>query len=103
MVLYRVQHDLKQRMIESDTEAWHADLSELRHVAGVDISFIKGDDVNACAALVIVSFPNLEVSSYAFRMNLGRLLKVLLNTLINTVILNTLINTIFLNTLSKRL
>ena len=31
------------------------------YVAGVDISFVKGDDVNACAALVIMSYPGLEV------------------------------------------
>ena len=33
----------------------------LRYVAGVDISFIKGDDVNACAAVVVISLPDLEV------------------------------------------
>lgn len=31
------------------------------HVGGMDISFVKGDDVNACAALVVCSFPDLEV------------------------------------------
>ncbi|OWF35936.1 endonuclease V-like [Mizuhopecten yessoensis] len=31
------------------------------YLGGVDISFVKGDDVNACAALVVVSFPSLEV------------------------------------------
>ena len=30
-------------------------------VAGVDISFVKGDDVNACAALVVLNIPRLEV------------------------------------------
>lgn len=33
------------------------------YVAGVDVSFVKGDDVNACAALVVLSFPQLEVIS----------------------------------------
>ena len=27
----------------------------------VDLSFVKGDDVNACAALVVVKLPELEV------------------------------------------
>lgn len=31
------------------------------YVGGMDISFVKGDDVNACAALVVCSFPDLEV------------------------------------------
>jgi len=30
-------------------------------VAGVDISFVKGNDVDACACLVIMSWPELEV------------------------------------------
>ena len=33
----------------------------LRYVGGVDISFIKGDDVNACAAFVVLEFPELKV------------------------------------------
>ena len=33
----------------------------LQYVGGVDLSFVKGDDVNACAALVVVKLPDLEV------------------------------------------
>lgn len=32
------------------------------YVGGVDISFVKDDTVNACAALVVMSFPSLMVS-----------------------------------------
>lgn len=35
--------------------------SDTFYVGGMDISFVKGDDVNACAALVVFSFPDLEV------------------------------------------
>lgn len=35
--------------------------SDTFYVGGMDISFVKGDDVNACAALVVCSFPDLEV------------------------------------------
>lgn len=35
--------------------------SDTFYVGGMDISFVKGDDVNACAALVVYSFPDLEV------------------------------------------
>ena len=38
-----------------------SDFKGLKYVGGVDISFIKGDDTNACAALVILSFPQLQV------------------------------------------
>ena len=31
------------------------------YIAGVDISFVKGDDVNACAALVVLEYPKLKV------------------------------------------
>ncbi|XP_062620767.1 endonuclease V-like [Saccostrea cucullata] len=34
---------------------------ETFYIGGMDISFVKGDDVNACAALVVCSFPDLEV------------------------------------------
>jgi len=37
------------------------------YIAGVDISFIKGDDVNACAALVILSFPQLQARGSEMR------------------------------------
>jgi len=37
------------------------DSRPLTYVAGVDISFIKNDTVNACAACVVVKFPDLSV------------------------------------------
>lgn len=64
------QLELKQKVIEADADV----VMEMRRVVegwserdcqfylgGVDISFVKGDNVNACAALVVVSFPDLEV------------------------------------------
>ena len=30
-------------------------------VGGVDLSFVKGDDVNACAALVVLEYPSMKV------------------------------------------
>jgi len=72
------QLELKKRLVISDDFDWplpagataqqgcnsptpSASSSELRYVAGVDISFIKNDPVNACAALVVLSFPDLQV------------------------------------------
>jgi deoxyinosine 3'endonuclease (endonuclease V) len=68
------QKEIQQKAIFRDCDDWalhhittenHADFPgklPLKYIAGVDISFVKGDDVNACAALVVVSYPELEVS-----------------------------------------
>ncbi|XP_074116461.1 endonuclease V isoform X4 [Sminthopsis crassicaudata] len=59
----REQARLKTSVIDWDTEAWQrdSDFAGLHRVGGVDISFIKGDDVRACASLVVLSYPELEV------------------------------------------
>lgn len=58
------QASLRKQVLEEDTEDWQRepDFSGLERVGGVDLSFIKGDDVNACAQLVVLSYPDLEVS-----------------------------------------
>ena len=33
----------------------------LRYIGGVDVSFIKGNDVDACACLVVLEYPSLQV------------------------------------------
>ncbi|XP_022595763.1 endonuclease V isoform X5 [Seriola dumerili] len=57
------QARLRQQVVEEDTEDWQIspDFSGLERVGGVDLSFIKGDDINACAQLVVLSYPDLEV------------------------------------------
>ncbi|XP_056266128.1 endonuclease V-like isoform X1 [Pseudoliparis swirei] len=57
------QARLRLQLVEEDTEAWQRSpgFSGLERVGGVDLSFIKGDDVNACAQLVVLSFPDLEL------------------------------------------
>lgn len=57
------QGRLRQQVVEEDTEAWQRSpqLTGLERVGGVDLSFIRGDEVNACAQLVVLSFPGLEV------------------------------------------
>ncbi|XP_060591941.1 endonuclease V-like [Ruditapes philippinarum] len=64
----REQEELKKRMVLEDSEdlkcmAGSCDpesVKKMYYVAGVDISFVKGDDVNACAAVVVLSFPDLK-------------------------------------------
>ncbi|NWR66293.1 ENDOV Endonuclease, partial [Bucorvus abyssinicus] len=59
----REQAQLKAGVVEEDTEAWQKDPSftGLERVGGVDLSYIKGDDTSACASLVVLSYPALEV------------------------------------------
>ncbi|XP_034881731.1 endonuclease V isoform X5 [Mirounga leonina] len=59
----REQARLKALVVDRDTEAWQRDaaFSGLQRVGGVDVSFVKGDSVSACASLVVLSYPELEV------------------------------------------
>uniref|UniRef100_A0A5F9DR27 Endonuclease V n=1 Tax=Oryctolagus cuniculus TaxID=9986 RepID=A0A5F9DR27_RABIT len=54
---------LRARVVDRDTEAWQRDpgFSGLRRVGGADVSFVKGDSASACASLVVLSFPELQV------------------------------------------
>lgn len=47
-----------------DTEAWQRDptFTGLQRVGGVDVSFVKGDSSQACASLVVLSYPDLKVT-----------------------------------------
>nr|XP_022321635.1 endonuclease V-like [Crassostrea virginica] len=42
--------------------------SDTFYVGGMDISFFEGDNVNACAALVVCSYPDLEVVYEDYKM-----------------------------------
>ncbi|XP_009947570.1 PREDICTED: endonuclease V, partial [Leptosomus discolor] len=57
------QARLKAGVVEEDTEEWQkaAGFAGLERVGGVDLSYIKGDDASACASLVVLSYPALEV------------------------------------------
>ncbi|XP_035198213.1 endonuclease V isoform X1 [Oxyura jamaicensis] len=59
----REQARLKGGVVEEDTEEWQKEPSfaGLERVGGVDLSYIKGDDSRACASLVVLSYPGLEV------------------------------------------
>nr|XP_033817450.1 endonuclease V isoform X3 [Geotrypetes seraphini] len=59
----REQEQLKWRLVEGDTEEWQeeATFAGLQRVGGLDLSFVKGDEANACASLVVLSYPDLEV------------------------------------------
>ncbi|XP_062480346.1 endonuclease V isoform X1 [Pezoporus occidentalis] len=59
----REQARLRASVVEEDTEQWQKESSfpGLERVGGVDLSYIKGDESSACASLVVLSYPALEV------------------------------------------
>ncbi|XP_062979262.1 endonuclease V [Elgaria multicarinata webbii] len=59
----RDQAKLKADVIEQDTQEWQTNPSfaGLERVGGLDLSYVKGDDTSACASLVVLSYPDLEV------------------------------------------
>jgi deoxyinosine 3'endonuclease (endonuclease V) len=64
LIFLREQLELKERMILTDDNDWtleHEQSNTIRYVGGVDISFVKNNETDACAALVVLSYPNLEV------------------------------------------
>ncbi|XP_077870569.1 endonuclease V-like [Saccoglossus kowalevskii] len=65
-----IQDELKTKLITENTEEWQSMkcFEGLKYIGGVDLSFVKGDDVNACACLVVCSFPDLEVLYTDFTM-----------------------------------
>ncbi|XP_078803499.1 endonuclease V isoform X2 [Oryzias latipes] len=60
------QERLRQLLVDEDTEDWQRspDFSGLQRVGGVDLFFIKGDGVNACAQLVVLGYPDLKKVLY---------------------------------------
>uniref|UniRef100_A0A803SW55 Uncharacterized protein n=1 Tax=Anolis carolinensis TaxID=28377 RepID=A0A803SW55_ANOCA len=59
------QGQLKANVIEEDTQEWQSSPSfvGLERVGGVDLSYVKGDDRSACASLVVLSYPDLQVTA----------------------------------------
>ncbi|XP_042303982.1 endonuclease V isoform X3 [Sceloporus undulatus] len=57
------QSRLKADVIEEDTQDWQnsPSFTGLERIGGVDLSYVKGDDRSACASLVVLSYPDLEV------------------------------------------
>ncbi|XP_019371153.1 PREDICTED: endonuclease V isoform X1 [Gavialis gangeticus] len=59
----REQAQLKTSVTEEDTEEWqkHATFKGLERVGGVDLSYVEGNQPQACASLVVLSYPDLQV------------------------------------------
>ena len=57
-------HDWSKHRITTENQEDFPDMEPLRYIGGVDISFVKGDDVNACAAFIVLNYPELKVNKY---------------------------------------
>lgn len=44
------------------------DISDIKKVAGVDISFVKNSDIDACVAVVVLEYPSLRVLYEGYEM-----------------------------------
>ncbi|XP_072207777.1 endonuclease V [Excalfactoria chinensis] len=66
----REQARLRAAVVTEDTERWQREpgWAGLQRVGGVDLSYVKGDDGSACASLVVLSYPGLEVLYEDYRM-----------------------------------
>lgn len=63
-ILCREQLKLKESLVLADKFDWSIGTNQtntIKYIGGVDISFVKGNEVDACAALVVLSYPDLEV------------------------------------------
>lgn len=61
----REQIELKKKLVTEDCLNWGESTEDpfnnLKLIGGVDISFPKEDSDHACACLVVLTFPELEV------------------------------------------
>ncbi|OXB54666.1 hypothetical protein ASZ78_013482 [Callipepla squamata] len=59
----REQARLRAAVVAEDTERWQREprWGGLQRVGGVDVSYVKGGDGGACASLVVLGYPGLEV------------------------------------------
>ncbi|KAH3757693.1 endonuclease V [Pelomyxa schiedti] len=67
----REQLELKRRLRTDDVHPeWSVlpSTSNLRLIGGTDISFVKGSPVDACASIVVLSYPALKVVYEAYSM-----------------------------------
>eukprot|EP01132_Coremiostelium_polycephalum_P002019 gene2019-2486_t len=61
----KIQNELKEQMIKIDDIEWtlndNGDGKCLKYIGGVDISFVKDNQEDACSSLVVLEYPSLKV------------------------------------------
>ncbi|KAM9984713.1 hypothetical protein ACTFIY_009152 [Dictyostelium cf. discoideum] len=61
-----IQNELKKSLIEKDDFNFKIDdenkiNTTLKYIGGVDISFVKDNDIDACASLIVIEYPSLKM------------------------------------------
>lgn len=61
-----IQNELKKSLIEKDDFNFKIDdenkmNTTLKYIGGVDISFVKDNDIDACASLIVIEYPSLKI------------------------------------------
>eukprot|EP01088_Endostelium_zonatum_P013636 TRINITY_DN2834_c0_g1_i1.p1 TRINITY_DN2834_c0_g1~~TRINITY_DN2834_c0_g1_i1.p1 ORF type:complete len:283 (+),score=47.54 TRINITY_DN2834_c0_g1_i1:82-849(+) len=61
------QEELSKNLIKEDKLDFEFP-KDLKLIAGVDISFVKNDEINACAAIIVLTYPEFKVVYEDFEM-----------------------------------
>ncbi|KAK5575273.1 hypothetical protein RB653_010530 [Dictyostelium firmibasis] len=65
-----IQNELKKNLIEKDDFDFEIGdeydnnnniITTLKYIGGVDISFVKDNDIDACASLIVIEYPSLKI------------------------------------------
>ena len=62
------QNELKSKLVISEDDDRDVVLDNIKYVGGCDISFFKGNNIDAVASLVVVDFSTLQVVYESYRM-----------------------------------
>ena len=62
------QNELKSKLVIPEDDDNDVVLDNIKYVGGCDISFFKGNNIDAVASLVVVDFSTLQVVYESYRM-----------------------------------
>jgi len=70
VVVVSEQDELRKALILEDRFDWTVEESakQLQRVAGMDISFVKDNNQDACASLIVMQFPSMEILYEQYKM-----------------------------------
>lgn len=77
----KIQLELREKLILSDTEEWAQDMDRLQLIGGMDISYDKKDNSKACVTSVVLDAKNDLNIVYKHNTNITITNPFLLNTI----------------------
>ncbi|KAF2072127.1 hypothetical protein CYY_006546 [Polysphondylium violaceum] len=57
----KIQDELRNQLIEKDQLSFNLKDNTLKYIGGVDISFVKDNQEDACACLVVLEYPTMKI------------------------------------------